>query len=183
MKKIEERREELKDDEQHDKYLKDMFYNEERTEHKGILPARERIKQYKTKVIRRQQGLPPRSSLQQKYRMIGVSSTADIKQQSTAKAADRPTTAGIASTFGISDNQTAVSVNQATSVTGSQLASNIRALSASSFPRFEEQEKAVQKPKFKCFFTSNEPTTYHRENRFEGRSNYQYYYPTGETFE
>lgn len=41
----------------------------------------------------------------------------------------------------------------------------------------------MQKHKFKSFFTSKEPTTYHRENRFEGKSNYQFYYPTGETFE
>lgn len=41
------------DDENHDKYMREMFYNEERTEHKGVLPARDRIKQYKTKNIRR----------------------------------------------------------------------------------------------------------------------------------
>ena len=33
------------------------------------------------------------------------------------------------------------------------------------------------------FPTNNEPVNFHKENRFEGRSNYQFYYPTGETFE
>ena len=42
------------DDVNHDLYMKDLFYNLERTEHKGILPARDRIKQYKVKNIRRQ---------------------------------------------------------------------------------------------------------------------------------
>ena len=53
--KVEEKRLELMDDDLHDKYLRDMFYYlpVERTEHKGIIPARERIKQYKTKSIRR----------------------------------------------------------------------------------------------------------------------------------
>jgi len=58
-----------------------------------------------------------------------------------------------------------------------------RGISASRFSRFEENEKTVEKLPYKVFFTSNEPTTYHRENRFEGKSNYQFYYPTGETFE
>jgi len=37
----------------------------------------------------------------------------------------------------------------------------------------------VKKFPFKAFYTSNEPTAYHMENRFEGRSNYMGYYPTG----
>ena len=41
------------DDDKHDKMLRAMFEYEERTEHKGIVPARERIKQYKTRTIRR----------------------------------------------------------------------------------------------------------------------------------
>ena len=41
------------DDDKHDKMLRAMFEYDERTEHKGIIPARERIKQYKTKTIRR----------------------------------------------------------------------------------------------------------------------------------
>ena len=63
------------DDDKHDKYLRDMFYYEERTEHKGIIPARERIKQYKTKNIRRNlpSALPPKVGAG-KTRMMGVQS-------------------------------------------------------------------------------------------------------------
>jgi hypothetical protein len=50
---VEEKRLEVMDDDKHDRKLRDMFLYEERTEHKGIIPARERIKQYKTKNIRR----------------------------------------------------------------------------------------------------------------------------------
>jgi len=41
---VERKRLEFMDDENHDRYMREMFYNEERTEHKGILPARDRIK-------------------------------------------------------------------------------------------------------------------------------------------
>ena len=52
--RVEEARLEVMDDDKHDRKLRDMFlYPPERTEHKGIIPARERIKQYKTKTIRR----------------------------------------------------------------------------------------------------------------------------------
>ena len=100
-------------------------------------------------------------------------------------AGARPTTAGVTSAFGQSDAQTAATLGgmgsaQADSQAALQIARN---LSASRFSRFEENEKRVEKQPFKVFFTSNEPTTYHRENRFEGKSNYQFYYPTGETFE
>lgn len=50
---VEKKRLEFMDDERHDRYMKDLFEDGERTEHKGILPARDRIKQYKTKNIRR----------------------------------------------------------------------------------------------------------------------------------
>lgn len=36
---------------------------------------------------------------------------------------------------------------------------------------------------FSHFYTSSEPAKYHKENRFEGKSNYHFYYPTGETYE
>ena len=45
----------IMDDEAHDRYMKEMFeadegyYYPERTDHKGILPAKDRIKQYKVK--------------------------------------------------------------------------------------------------------------------------------------
>lgn len=66
---------------------------------------------------------------------------------------------------------------------GSMRAQNARAISAQRFTRFEENERSVKKPLFNVFYTSNEPVTYHQENRFEGRSSYQFYYPTGETHE
>ena len=37
----------------HDKYMKNMFYQGERDDCEGVVPARERIKQYKTRHIRR----------------------------------------------------------------------------------------------------------------------------------
>ena len=168
------------DDEQHEKYMKKMFYNEERTEHNGILPAKDRIKQYKTKSIKKQwpTGLPPRQQIS--GRMKGTQSQVDLKNDmADMKGGQRPVTAGIASTFGISENPTQASEG----FTASQLAMNARAVSASRFSKFSENEKSVRKESFKAFFTSNEPTVYHKENRFEGRSNYMRYYPTGETFE
>lgn len=172
------------DDDKHDKYMREMFqFPEERTEHKGIIPARERIKQYKCKNIRRNlpSALPPKVETS-KQRMVGVQSQADLKVATSTKEGARPTTAGIASTFGQSEAPTAASGAPA-SVMDYQAAANARGISASRFSRFEENEKSVQSHPYKVFFTSNEPTSYHRENRIEGRSNYQYYYPTGETFE
>jgi hypothetical protein len=40
------------DDEAHDRYMKKMFAEEERTDHRGVLPAKDRIKQYKVKQIK-----------------------------------------------------------------------------------------------------------------------------------
>lgn len=42
--RVEEKRLEIMDDDKHDKMLRAMFEYDERTEHKGIVPARERIK-------------------------------------------------------------------------------------------------------------------------------------------
>ena len=47
------------DDLKHEAYKKEMYTYEERTEHKGILPAAQRLKQYKIKTIRR----PPQSAV------------------------------------------------------------------------------------------------------------------------
>ena len=58
-----------------------------------------------------------------------------------------------------------------------------RALSVQRFLRFEENEKSVTKYPMSVFPTTNEPVNFHKENRLEGRSNYQFYYPSGETFE
>jgi len=90
----------------------------------------------------------------------------------------RPTTAGIASVFadGTSTAPTAASVNAA-------LSANARGVSASRYSRFDENDRAIMNHPYKAFYTSNEPAEYRKENRFEGRGNYQFYYPTGETFE
>ena len=67
LKREEQRLQEM-DDELHDRSMKDMFYNKlgdqwklpealgecaERSECEGVIPARERLKQYKTRHIRR----------------------------------------------------------------------------------------------------------------------------------
>lgn len=96
---------------------------------------------------------------------------------------ERPTTAAMGSTTGASDLQTQATANVVGSVAGSLTASNARAISVSRFSKFEENDKSVKSYPFKAFFTSNEPTTYHQENRFEGKSNYLAYKPTGEVWE
>ena len=109
--KVEERRLEIMDDDNHDKYLRAMFEYYERTEHKGIIPARDRIKQYKTKTIRR--NLPSALPTQPAQRMQGVQSQADLMMKGASAAKDfagvRPTTAatGVASAFGQSEALTA----------------------------------------------------------------------------
>lgn len=101
--RVEEKRLEIMDDDKHDKMLRAMFEYDERTEHKGIIPARERIKQYKTKTIRRNlpSALPTQPTA--KSRMQGVQSQADLKAPTTKDFGGvRPTTAatGVASAFG-----------------------------------------------------------------------------------
>ena len=115
---------------------------------------------------------------------MGVQSQADLLKAASAKAGARPTTAA-GSAFGLSDAPTAASANVA-GLTGADSQAQLlgaRGISASRFSKFEENEKSVAVQPYKAFFTSNEPTCYHKENRFEGRSNYQFYYPTGETYE
>lgn len=41
------------DDERHDRYMRDMFKKNERKEIPSVLPAKDRIKLYKTKTIKR----------------------------------------------------------------------------------------------------------------------------------
>jgi len=62
-------------------------------------------------------------------------------------------------------------------------ASAARAVSVNRFLRFEESEKKIKQYPFGKFYTSSEPVTYHEENRFEGKSSYNAYFPTGEVFE
>lgn len=48
----EEKRLEYMDDEKHESYMREVFKNEMRTDHKGIMPAKDRIRQYKTRFIK-----------------------------------------------------------------------------------------------------------------------------------
>ena len=81
--------------------------------------------------------------------MAGVQSQADIglgfkgADQAKDGVAARPTTAGIASTFGQSEAPTAASANALGSAKESQALLNARGISASRFSKFEENEKSV----------------------------------------
>lgn len=112
--------------------------------------------------------------------MTGAKSMAvlqTVPEDGKVKFADRPITAGVASMNGQSEAPTAASNNFA-------LSQNTRAISASHYSKFEENDKAIQNYPFTTYFCSTEnQVAYRKENRFEGRSNYQFYYPTGETFE
>lgn len=84
-----------------------MFEEEERTEHKGILPANQRIKQYKIKTIKR--NLPSamtQSTSTIQPRLTGVQSSLNLQKGELGKDG-RPTTAAMGSTTGVSDLQTA----------------------------------------------------------------------------
>ena len=85
------------DDEKHDRYMRDMFDEKERNEIPSVLPAKDRIKLYKTKVIKR--SIP--SAIPKAGRNpLGTSkSQADFKIMpgSAKEAGARPITAGIAS--------------------------------------------------------------------------------------
>lgn len=95
---MEEKRLEFIDDEKHEQYMREIFKADERTDHKGILPAKDRIKQYKTKAIRR--------NIQWPYG-ITIHSSQDIKGIKTRDNNKmRPVTAA-ASNFGLSDAPTA----------------------------------------------------------------------------
>jgi hypothetical protein len=48
---------------------------------------------------------------------------------------------------------------------------------------FAHTEGAVRKLPFKTFYTTGEEVQFDTVNKFEGRSNYQHYYPTGEATE
>jgi len=48
---------------------------------------------------------------------------------------------------------------------------------------FSQTEGAVRKHPFATFFTTAEPVNFETVNKFEGRSNYQHYFPTGEATE
>lgn len=163
--------------------MRQIFEEGERTDHPKILPAKDRIKQYKTKIIRR--NIPSAFPTQALNRQqSGAQSTAQFKglPPSAGAAKIRPVTAAT-SNFGMSDAATAITIGTGHVSSAAEMGMKNRAISISRFSKFEEQEKAVQKFPFKVFYTSNEPTLYRQENRFEGKSSYQYYYPTGEMYE
>ena len=45
--------------------------------------------------------------------------------------------------------------------------------------KFEHTERAQSAHPFKTYYTTGEPVVYKNVNKFEGRSNYFHYYPTG----
>ena len=48
---------------------------------------------------------------------------------------------------------------------------------------FEEDERSTYSHPFKLFYTTGEPVVFTSQNRFEGKSNYQNYFPTTEIME
>lgn len=184
---IEEKQMELLDEIKRDKEMREMFHMEERTEILGILPAKDRIKNYKVKALRKNlpSALPPKAGFLQS-RIAGVKSTTNLQAKVKLKGEERPVTAGLVSTFGISEAQTNTSNNNLHESASRSIAfhqANARAISLSRLSKFEENDKQVKKFPFNAFYTSNEPNAYHMENRFEGRSNYMGYYPTGMVYE
>lgn len=140
---IEEKQMELLDEIKRDKNMREMFQMEERTEILGILPAKDRIKNYKVKALRKNlpSALPPKTGFLQS-RIAGVKSTTNLQAKARPKGEERPVTAGLVSTFGISEAQTNVTNNNLhESVSRSITASNARAISVSRFSKFEENDK------------------------------------------
>ena len=98
---------------------------------------------------------------------------------------ERPTTAGGSSS--LISAPTAASNNQlghSGSIAGS-LAEKARAISLSRFSHFDETEKAVRKYNFPSFYTkaigaeTYDKTEFHKENRFEAKTNYMVHKSSG----
>ena len=132
-----------------------MFEEEERTEHKHIAPARERIKQYRVRKIPTRMGqsaishaaIPPRQGLK------GAKSTSNIHSKVGLSGAERPITAGVGSSVA-----TAAFTNMPEDArSGIQAAMNARAISVSRFTNFEEQERAIKKHPFPAFSVKQDP--------------------------
>ena len=140
---IEEKQMELLDEIRRDKEMREMFHMEERTEILGILPAKDRIKNYKVKALRKNlpSALPLKAGILQS-RIAGVKSTTNLQAKLRPKGEERPVTAGMVSTFGISEAQTNITSNNfLESASRSIAASNARAISLSRFSKFEENDK------------------------------------------
>ena len=45
---------------------------------------------------------------------------------------------------------------------------------------FEETERQIKEYPFGRFFSTNDPVVFKTQNRFEGRSNYNNYYPSSD---
>lgn len=111
------------DEEKNDKFMKEMFIYEERTEHKGVIPAKDRIRQYKTKNIMGNsiQSACPKPPTAKGARgarnLAGAQSAVDFKvMPNSTKAGGRPTTAAI-SHMGVSEAPTADTIANSQSVT------------------------------------------------------------------
>lgn len=142
---MEEKRLEFLDDERHEQYMREIFEAEERTDHKGILPAKDRIRQYKTKNIRRNipSAFPNASQQTTRLKSSMIKSTQEFKGMPPQGAKDdkiRPVTAA-ASNFGMSEAPTAFTAGQNSS--SANLGLKNRAISLSRFSKFEETEKAA----------------------------------------
>ena len=87
------------------------------------------------------------------------------------------------STFGFSEAPTQDTQAGYNGTRTAMTASNAQAISHFRNSKFEENEKSVTQYPFKTFYTSGEPVLYHKENRFEAKSNYLSYYPSGMTCE
>lgn len=156
--------------------MREIFEDSKRTEHKGVPPARDRIKSYKVKGIKR--NVPSAFPTITDKKSMHIQSQPNIKAvPSSAKEIGllRPTTAVVP----LSEAPTAVTSNALSQSMQGLAALNNKAISISRFSKFEESEKAKIVHPYPVFYTSNEPTTYHQENRFEGKSTYMAYYPTG----
>lgn len=177
-----------------------MFYDDgigaERTEHKHIAPARERIKQYRVRRIPNRTGLSAISQHAMPPRPPGMraaKSTTNLATKGALAAAGRPITAGVGSSVA-----TAAFTGAEDATSGVQAAMNARAISVSRFTNFSEQERAVKKHPFPSFSVKQdafqkiesdeqaiefkgeyEKTDYHRENRFGGKGNYMHHASTG----
>jgi|DEB0MinimDraft_12_1074336.scaffolds.fasta_scaffold44949_1 hypothetical protein len=92
------------DDEKHEKYMREMFEYEERTEHRGVIPARDRIKQFKTRKVFDGRNItsaikgPTTAIGMPRSKMTGAKSAATFNKvapHSTKAGGLRPTTAAV----------------------------------------------------------------------------------------
>tara|TARA_B110000914_G_scaffold211400_1_gene211443 strand:- start:693 stop:959 length:267 start_codon:yes stop_codon:yes gene_type:complete len=87
------------DDEKHDRYMRERFEKGERKEIASVLPAKDRIKLYKTKIVKRKEPLTSAISKPGRNPLATSKSQADFKvmPSSAKEAGARPITAGLVS--------------------------------------------------------------------------------------